>query len=73
VIALVNNIKGGIEADLYPGDSRSSSLLAKFVTFLTSALILSIHALGLMSKLIRDIFEAGGVAVLVLSWQEGRC
>jgi hypothetical protein len=72
VIALVNNIKGGIEADLYPGDSRSSSLLAKFVTFLTTALILSILA-GLMSKLIRDFFEAGGVSVLVLSWQEGRC
>lgn len=72
MIALVNNIKGGIEADLYPGDSRSSSLLAKFVTFLTTALILSILA-GLMSKLIRDFFEAGGVAVLVLSWQEGRC
>lgn len=72
MIALVNNIKGGIEADLYPGDSRSSSLLAKFVTFLTTALILSILA-GLMSKLIRDFFEAGGVSVLVLSWQEGRC
>lgn len=74
MIALVNNTKGGTEADLYPGNSRSSSLFAKLDTVHTFALILSTHALGLLSKSIRDsnFFDVRGASVLLLSWQEGR-